>query len=111
MPACAGKDAAGACLADEALCERIYACYTADELAQAGWPAEESACVVQLEDQDGCTEKTTANACVGNATYHGDQGSTCVTQISNLECSQVRDPNLDINAAAPACGKVCSVAQ
>lgn len=93
---------------DETLCERIYACYTPGELAEAGYPAEESACITMFEEQDGCSAKTTANACNGNATFHGDQAATCVTQIANLQCSQIRDSNLTLGEAAPACGKVCS---
>jgi hypothetical protein len=91
------------------LCERFYQCYTAAELAQLGFPSSEAACVSQLQASQGCASQTTSNICTGNERYHADQASECVDQITGLACSQVRDPNLDLKTAAPACGKVCVV--
>jgi hypothetical protein len=93
-----------------ALCSRIYACYTAAELATAGYPATESACVTMNQASSGCAAKTTANACTGgNEVYHGEFVSGCIDQINGLTCAQVRDPALDTNVAAPICAKICSV--
>ena len=92
-----------------ALCERLYACFTAQELAAAQYPSSESGCVTQLETQEGCAAKTTANACDGNEKYHGNYADSCTDQVSGLECSQVRDPNFNADTAAPACDKVCSI--
>jgi hypothetical protein len=91
------------------LCERIYACYTPAELATLGFPANEPACETMLQAAQGCSAQTADNTCTGNARYHADQASTCVDQITGLACSQVRDPNLSLNAAAPACGKICAI--
>lgn len=91
------------------LCERLYACYTAAELASLGFPSNEAACVTRLQASEGCANQTAANTCTGNQRFHPDQANVCVDQISGLACSQVRDPELDLITAAPACGKVCAV--
>jgi hypothetical protein len=100
---------ADACnMIDSASCERVYACLTAAEIAAIGYPPSESACVTMQESADGCSAKTTANACKGgNDVYHGDKVSGCVSQIGGLTCAQVRDPNFNINTAAPICAEVC----
>jgi hypothetical protein len=91
------------------LCERFYACYTPAELATLGFPSNEAACVSQLQASEGCANQTASNTCTGNERYHADQANECVDQITGLACSQVRDPNLNLNTAAPACAKVCVV--
>lgn len=93
------------------VCERIYACYTADELAADGFPASEAACVTEQQQQSGCAQQTTANACTGSETYHADQAGDCVDQLGALSCSQFRDPQVLLNfeTVAPACSKVCVV--
>ena len=91
------------------LCERLYTCYTPAELASLGFPSNEAACISMLQAQEGCSAQTTSNTCTGNERYHPDQANLCVDQISGLACSQVRDPNLDLAMAAPACAKACSV--
>jgi hypothetical protein len=91
------------------LCERLYACYTPAELATLGFPANEAACVTRLQESEGCAKQTTQNSCTGNERYSAENANTCVTQISGLACSQVRDPNLVLKVAAPACGKVCAI--
>ena len=92
----------------ENLCERVYACFRADELSSAGFPASEAACVTRLVDARGCAHQTVANVCVGNAKYHPDQAALCAEQIAGLACSQVRD-DVELNDVAPACGRVCAV--
>jgi hypothetical protein len=91
------------------MCERLYTCYTAAELAAIGFPSSEAACVTMLQQSEGCEKQTKDNACTGNERYHADQANTCVEQITGLACSQVRDPELDIEKAAPACGKICAI--
>lgn len=91
------------------LCERLYACYTASELSSLGFPSNEAACTTQLQASEGCANQTSANTCVGNERYHPDQANLCVEQITGLSCGQVRDPDLELGAAAPACAKVCAV--
>jgi hypothetical protein len=92
-----------------ALCERLYTCYTAEELAAAGFPSSEAACTTMLQQSEGCAAQTTDNTCDGNASYHADQADDCVDQLAGLSCNQIRDENTDINVAAPACGRVCAV--
>ena len=58
-----------------ALCERLYACYTPAELAAAGYPTTEGACVTMGETNAGCEGQTVDNACTGNETYHGDKAA------------------------------------
>lgn len=91
------------------LCERFYACYTPAEIAAIGFPSSEAACVTMLQSASGCEKQTAANACVGNEKFHPDQANLCVDQITGLACSQVRDPDLVLERAAPACGKVCAI--
>jgi hypothetical protein len=91
------------------VCERLYACFTPAELATANYPADEAACVSQMQAMKGCANQTTANACVGNQHYHPDQAATCAHQVSGLTCGQIRDQAASLDAAAPACGKICVV--
>jgi hypothetical protein len=91
------------------MCERLYACYTPAELGAIGFPSNEAACVSMLQASEGCAQQTAQNTCTGNERYHADQANLCVEQITGLACSQVRDPNLVLTVAAPACGKVCAV--
>lgn len=110
---CGGGDSATprvACEDIEAnICERFYACFTPGELAAGNFPADEAACVSQMQAAKGCANQTTANACTGNEHYHPDQAGTCANQVSGLTCGQIRDVSADLNAAAPACGKICAV--
>jgi len=92
-----------------ALCERFYACLTPAELTMAGLPPDESACESQMQAAKGCANQTTANACTGNETYHPDQANACVTQVAGLTCGQLRDTSQNLDADAPACGKVCAI--
>ncbi len=91
-----------------ALCERFYTCLTAAEISASGLPATEAECVSMAESDAGCAQETLMTACPGNGTYHGDQASLCVSQVSGWSCSQLRDQNFDPNTAAPACTKICS---
>jgi len=91
------------------LCERLYACYTPSELAQLGFPSSEAACTTQLQASEGCANQTMDNVCTGNARFHPAMANQCLDQITGLACSQVRDPELVLSSAAPACGKVCAI--
>jgi len=91
-----------------AICERLYACLTPDELAVAGYPSSEAACVTMSEASAGCAAQTTSNVCDGNEKYHPDQASACIDQISGLTCADIRS-NADLSEQAPACAKTCSV--
>jgi hypothetical protein len=92
-----------------ATCERLYACFSAAELAKAGYPASEAACVTMLQAAKGCAAQTTANACTGNAKYQPAKAAECSDQITGLACSQIRDPFFDEQTAAPACASICAV--
>lgn len=95
--------------ASVALCERIYACLSPAELAAGNFPASEAACVTQQDQAQGCAAQTLENACEGNETFHGVKADECLDQIAGLDCTQLRDDNLDFAAAAPACNLVCSI--
>jgi hypothetical protein len=114
MVACGGSSAPSASQAcnegASALCERLYACFTAAELQAAGYPATESACVTMTQTTDGCSAKTNANFCTGsNQVFHPDQVDGCLSQIMGLQCADVRSTNFDVNVSAPTCAKVCAV--
>ena len=91
------------------MCERLYACYTPQELAAIGFPSNEAACVTTLQAKQGCSQQTVENSCTGNERYQPSEANTCIDQINGLACSQVRDPNLVLSTAATACAKVCVV--
>jgi hypothetical protein len=91
------------------LCERIYTCLSVEELAAAGFPANESACVTALDQDQGCAAQTAENACDGNETFHGAKANECLDQLAGLDCGQIRSDNLDLAQAAPACNLVCSI--
>ncbi len=64
-----------------------------------------------MQATKGCANQTTANACVGNQHDHPDQAAACANQVSGLTCGQIRDQTSNLDAAAPACGKICVVDQ
>jgi hypothetical protein len=92
-----------------ALCERIYTCLSAEELAAAGFPGNEAACVTAMDQSQGCSAQTLDNACDGNETFHAAQAETCLDQLAGLDCGQLRSDDLDLASAAPACNLVCSI--
>ena len=94
--------------AQSGLCERVYACWTPAKISEEGLPPTEAECVTGAESDKDCAHKTLANACSGSGSYHGEQASLCVDQVSALTCSQLNDPNFDLDAAVPACAKICS---
>lgn len=110
---CGGSDITpkDACQMDaSAECSRIYACYTAAELAAANYPATESACVTMNETAAGCDAKTTANACTGgNEVYQPDKVGPCIDQINGLTCAQIRTSPFVLETVAPACAEVCII--
>ena len=92
-----------------ALCSQLYTCLSPDELAAAGYPGSEGACVSQFQQVLGCATQTVDNACVGNETYSASAAARCTDQVAGLECTQLRDPNFDLEDGAPACGQICVV--
>jgi hypothetical protein len=92
-----------------ALCNRFYECFTAAELAAGGFPPSEAGCTTKYQTDYGCSAQTVENTCDGNEKYHGGYADDCVDQLKGVDCSQIRDPNFDFNAAVPACDKVCSI--
>ena len=92
-----------------ATCARIYACFTAEEIQAAAYPATEAACVTQLQAQQGCAAETDANACDGgNQTYHASEVDPCLKQLDGLTCGELRQVS-DISANSPACSKICAI--
>ncbi|HEV7554638.1 MAG TPA: hypothetical protein VGO00_04230 [Kofleriaceae bacterium] len=114
LAACSGSSSTGdtprqACEdLNAAVCERLYACLTPAELTTAGFPAAEAACVTMTQSQAGCAAQTDQNVCDGNQTYHPDEASQCIDQISGLTCADIRS-DTDLSGQAPACAKACSV--
>jgi hypothetical protein len=92
---------------NEAVCTQIYKCYTATQIAAAGYPANEAACVTMSEASAGCAAKTEANTCTGgNQVYHGENVEGCVDQLNGLTCAEVVS-NTDVMTSAPKCDDVC----
>ena len=90
-------------------CERLYACFTAAELAAASFPPSEAGCVTVFQAQYGCAARTVQNSCDGNAQWHASDAEVCIDQVQGLECSQIRASNFDVESQAPACDRVCRV--
>jgi hypothetical protein len=112
LPACPNNDSLAPREACEdtasAICERIYACLSPQELANGGFPSSEAACVVKIEDNEGCRAQTLDNVCDdGNASYHPSRAATCIEQIEGMSCAQLRSG--DIDRAAPSCDQVCAI--
>ncbi|MFT3696127.1 MAG: hypothetical protein QM831_23515 [Kofleriaceae bacterium] len=94
----------------ETTCAKLYSCFTAAQLQQAGYPATEAACVTMSEQDQGCAAETEANACSGagaNAVYHGENVQGCIDQLNNLTCTDLMGSNVD--AKAPKCDEICIV--
>lgn len=98
-----------ACEAEAAaFCDRFYACFSQEELAAAGFPGSEAACITMREQSQGCAAQTLDNICDGSETFHGAKAVQCIEQMENLACSTLRDP-ATIDDALPACNLVCAV--
>jgi len=94
--------------ANEAICTQIYKCYTAADIAAAGYPPNEAACVTMTEANAGCAAKTEANTCTGgNQVYHGENVQGCIDQLNNLTCAEVMSSNTNLETAAPKCNDIC----
>lgn len=91
------------------LCTQLYTCLSPAELQAAGYPSSEAACVTQMQQGLGCAAQTLDNACMGNESYHADKAARCTDQVVGLECTQLRDPDFDLEKGAPACGQICTV--
>jgi hypothetical protein len=90
------------------LCAQFYQCLTPAQIIANGLPSSESACVTQLEAQQGCEARTDKNACMGgNQVFHPDQAETCVKQIEGLTCGEI--VSLNVTPYTPACQKVCAI--
>ena len=93
-----------------ALCQQVYACFTADEIAASGLPPEESACITTSDANRGCEAQTDANACTGgNETFDGIAAARCVDDVAGLTCAEVRALLLQgvVPSDAPECAQVC----
>lgn len=92
-----------------ALCSQVYACLTADEIAQAQFPATERACVTAEQESNECASQTEETTCGPVEKYQADEAADCANQIADLSCNQFRDPAvlLNLEVAAPACGRIC----
>ena len=89
-------------------CERIYACVTEPERMALNLPPTEAGCVTQFDDTNGCASATTTNLCEGNETFHPSVAAACAEELSDVSCSQFRDPEFDFQASLPACDDVCT---
>jgi hypothetical protein len=90
------------------VCARIYECYTAAQIAAAGYPANEAACVTMSEANAGCAAKTEANTCTGgNQVYHGENVQGCIDQLNGLTCAEVTSSTTNLTTAAPKCDEIC----
>ena len=111
MGACGGSSTSPveACnQVNESICVQIYKCYTAAEIAAAGYPANEAACVTMSEQNAGCAAKTEANTCTGgNQQYHGENVAGCIDQLDNLTCAEVMSSTTNLETAAPKCNDIC----
>jgi hypothetical protein len=92
-----------------ALCTQLYTCLSPAELAAAGYPVSEAACVTSYQQAFGCAAQTEDNACVGNERYDSGNAAKCTQQVGKLECTQLRNPDFELEAGAPACGQVCVI--
>lgn len=87
------------------VCERLYACLSAEEIAAGGLPATEEGCVAMLEADGSCDQLTLDNACDEGQVYSEDTALTCIDQVAAITCPDLRTTDLEV--LAPACEQVC----
>lgn len=103
-----GSNASQLCKeAANAICDRLYECLSEAELALAGLPESKAACKSMQQEAAGCDVATESDACEGSEKYHPDEARTCVSQLKDASCNQLRSDDQD--DYAPACDRVCSV--
>lgn len=84
------------------LCNKIFDCYTAAELAEAKDQVgnSKSDCATKLQSAQ-CT--STAVMCDAGKTYHADKAQSCLDQIKAFSCTDIKNDTPD-----PAiCDQVC----
>lgn len=91
----------------ESVCFQFYACLSEEERMGDGFPATEAECVTLLQDDFACELETEQTACFTGETYDGNVAESCANQIAALSCTQVREAETDLQAAAPSCARVC----
>ncbi len=93
-----GGDASPQDLCDDgtvALCGFLYECLDAAQLAAAGYPATEAACV---DEQGASCESNTG--CDPGETFNADKAEECIDEIDALTCTD--------QLSTPACTQVCT---
>ena len=85
-------------------CQKIYACANETLRDLAMLPKTEQECVSQLQQSMNCAGATANRVCSIADTYTLKQGNTCVDQVNNASCEDVRNNNVAVEKYVPACG-------
>lgn len=75
--------------ATEAICIRLYECLSAEEIAAAGLPPDQSDCVVERRRDEGCARQTEENYCEPGETFQRDEAADCFAEIVGRTCEVV----------------------
>ena len=89
----------------DTFCERVYECFSSDELRNAGQPSSVAACKARERELMGCSAASGDDLCEGSERFHEGAADSCVAQLAAASCKQLRDGD----DYAPACDRVCSV--
>ncbi len=88
-----------------AVCDRLYDCFSSDDLAAVGYPATSSGCKSQFQAELGCDAAQSNDLCEGNESFHSSEADKCISQTKTASCSQLQADE----DYAPACDRVCTV--
>jgi hypothetical protein len=84
------------------VCTRYYACYSPQDIAEAGLPPTVEGCRVQLGNND-CGDWS-SNSCMGGLVFHPPAVPDCQAEIEGLSCDLIADAP----GTAPSCTAVCT---
>lgn len=94
--------------AAQAVCSRIFACYSAEELdaASATVGNNEADCVTKIGGKDGFNCTTEGVKCDSGETFRADKANECIDQFQSLSCRELKSETSSTPAACEqTCGK------
>lgn len=89
----------------DAVCERLYDCFSSEELRLAGIPSTTAACKASERAARGCAAASEDDLCEGSERFHESMADKCIAQLHDASCRQLRTSD----DYAPACDNVCRV--
>ena len=85
-----------------ALCARVYACYTAPEIAQLQYPATEAECVT-LENANCTANPPKPGFCKSGAQTSDAAANACADELNRMTCDALKTPTSSGACKAQLC--------